>query len=806
MFLIILNFEKVQTRTQTMSLDNGATAHESEPWFKATMTRDDAEQYLRAQSSTKAFVVRNSSHPGALTLSCRLKSGEVTHTHISRVDGGWWMPKRGREILAPSVRQLLLQCGILPASPLSLQRRVGSTLFSADEPQRPAQVEIVSPRVAPSALRRAESAPAPMSAESAFSASLKLAFAWGLAQLACFYTDAAEESNLAPLAYLIRTSTTNGDSLVLAVRDGITNELARILVRRVSDNLWQAGIDSPIEGTFANFIRKVLPHNSVPHYDPTRAQQQRVQSTHRAHATAGASLEQRVQNHAQQRSSARFASNNHMLLVQDGGGSLGGGGDRASIRAVSSPGVSESAHSSFAGDSVPGDVRQSKSRTYGSISAALQAARVNDDHHLSDGTVWTGVARAEALAALDAKHDDVDGVSLAGEVWYFFDMDTFGANAILAGLEVGSFLVRLNSSSTQFVVSFVRQVETKPAHILLQVDRAHRTVTTQNARTYASVRHLVSEIDVFRTPVSRLAYAREFVDCTIVLTKQPLGVGAGGVVLRGRLDGAFDVAVKRLRQSAEEIGDSERLAEAEAMLRVPPHPNVNRLYGLVLKPLSIVIEFCDRGSLDQLLGIENVGYARGEMIVLSTSDVWRLALDIARGVAHLHQARVVHRDLATRNILISSPFIPKVCDFGMSRLLDEDETAGTTEELRGPIKWQAPEQLRGRTRRVFSFKSDVFSFAVLLTEIVNRRLPWHDCDNRSAAIEVVSGARTVVDSHCTPALRTIIQRCWATAPDDRPTMADVCAMLDRPMPVVYDEVEVEQAPVVSRIYDDIGDL
>jgi serine/threonine protein kinase len=397
-------------------------------------------------------------------------------------------------------------------------------------------------------------------------------------------------------------------------------------------------------------------------------------------------------------------------------------------------------------------------------------------------------------------------VSLVGELWYFFDLDMFDANAILAGLELGSFLVRLNSSASQFVVSFVRQVGEKPAHVLLVVDRARRTVTTHNARVYATVRQLVADIDVFQQPVSRLAYAREFVDCTIALRAQPLGVGAGGVVLRGRLDGAIDVAVKRLRQTAEPTNDSERLAEAEAMFKVPPHLNVNRLYGLVLKPLSMVIELCDCGSLDQLLGIDRVG---GETRALSTSEVWRLALGIARGVAHLHQARVVHRDLATRNILISStpaPLTPKVCDFGMSRLLGEDEVAGVTEELRGPIKWQAPEQLRGRGgQRVYSFKSDVFSFAVLLTEIVNCRLPWHDFNNRAAAMEVVRGARTDVDSHCTPALRTVIHRCWVAPPDDRPTMADVCAMLDRPMPVVYEDV-IDSAPVLVQFYDDIGDV
>jgi serine/threonine protein kinase len=221
----------------------------------------------------------------------------------------------------------------------------------------------------------------------------------------------------------------------------------------------------------------------------------------------------------------------------------------------------------------------------------------------------------------------------------------------------------------------------------------------------------------------------------------------------------------------------------------------------VLKPRALVIEYCDRGSLDKLLRIDNGASEQ----TLSTSEVWQLALGIARGVAHLHEARIVHRDLATRNILVSTPLIPKVCDFGMSRLLGEDETAGTTEELRGPIKWQAPEQLRG-ARRAYSYKSDVFSFAVLLTEIVNGRLPWHDYDNRSAAIEVVSGARTVIDSRCAPALRSIIQQCWATVPDKRPTMAEVCALLDQPMPVVYDEVDVAPAAAVVSLYDDIGDV
>lgn len=103
-----------QREREKMSHDNkdktaDAAAHETEPWFMGSMTREDAEPYLNTHMTVTSFVVRNSSHPGALLcLSQRLKSGEFAHTHISRVQAGWSMPSRGREVEARSVRQLLV--------------------------------------------------------------------------------------------------------------------------------------------------------------------------------------------------------------------------------------------------------------------------------------------------------------------------------------------------------------------------------------------------------------------------------------------------------------------------------------------------------------------------------------------------------------------------------------------------------------------------------------------------------------------------------------------------------------------------
>jgi serine/threonine protein kinase len=209
------------------------------------------------------------------------------------------------------------------------------------------------------------------------------------------------------------------------------------------------------------------------------------------------------------------------------------------------------------------------------------------------------------------------------------------------------------------------------------------------------------------------------------------------------------------------------------MLKIAPHANAACLFGLVLAPPALVLEFCDGGSLDQALGLEDPAHRR----VFGDAECRHVALGVARGMAHLHAARIVHRDLASRNVLLRlSPLTAKVSDFGMSRIVDDDGS-GQTMTLTGPIKWQAPEQFRG-TPRQYSLKSDVFSFAVLLTELVGNCLPWPDVTNTVAAVAVHRGERTPVPERMTALLRAVVGKCWAQAADARPSMADVVAMLN----------------------------
>jgi serine/threonine protein kinase len=606
----------------------------------------------------------------------------------------------------------------------------------------------------------------------------QLAERWGLAQLPCFYTSPAHDELLtsAPVSYLIRTSTTSTDSLVLVVRDA-TGVLRRMLIKQLGPNSWQSGTNAPSPVPFAEFLRSLLPPLALPLNDPAR-----VAAAAAAAAPAGqaaATLEKRAES---------FRSSRRALTTTDS-------------TAPASPTPTQHQHPLLAQQQAAaprrGRFNGSESNVYLSVSAALMFAKENADA-VRDGTVWVGVARKEALAQVDAKHNDIDGASLASETYYFYDLDTFGANALLASMPPGSFLVRLNSTMTQFVLSLAR-AGGQVGHVLLVHDAARRTIQAPGGLAYASVRELVQKTPALTAPLVRAAVDCEFVDCPIELRARPLGMGVGGEVLRGRLllggaGAALDVAVKRLVVSSGDGGASD---EAEAMLKVPPHPHVARLFGLVLKPLSLVVEFCDGGSLDQLLGIETD--APGT--VLPMPDCVQLALGIARGVAHLHEARIVHRDLASRNILIARPLVPKVSDFGMSRVLRADELEVSEKASRGPIKWQAPEQLRGATR-VHSYKTDVFSFAVLLTELVNNALPWSAVSNKEAAVLVaVHAKRTPIGPRATPHLRAVIQQCWTQSAAERPTMARVVELLANPTGHYDTSLNLEQSH--TSHYDDV---
>ncbi|KAF7852320.1 hypothetical protein BT93_L4613 [Corymbia citriodora subsp. variegata] len=191
-----------------------------------------------------------------------------------------------------------------------------------------------------------------------------------------------------------------------------------------------------------------------------------------------------------------------------------------------------------------------------------------------------------------------------------------------------------------------------------------------------------------------------------------LGEGGFGPVYRGTLPCGRKIAAKRLSQSSKQ-GVQEFKNEVELVAKLL-HRNLVRLLGFAMEreETILVYEHVPNGSLDQLL------FDPQQSIQLDWSARRKIMLGVARGLLYLHEdsrLRIIHRDLKASNILLDENLNPKISDFGMARIFGAEQTQGRTNRIVGTYGYMSPEYaMYGQ----FSIKSDVFSFGVLMLEII----------------------------------------------------------------------------------------
>uniref|UniRef100_A0A8C1BAI2 non-specific protein-tyrosine kinase n=1 Tax=Cyprinus carpio carpio TaxID=630221 RepID=A0A8C1BAI2_CYPCA len=240
-----------------------------------------------------------------------------------------------------------------------------------------------------------------------------------------------------------------------------------------------------------------------------------------------------------------------------------------------------------------------------------------------------------------------------------------------------------------------------------------------------------------------------------------------------------NVAVKTCKDCSADV--KEKFMSEALIMKKLDHPHIVRLIGIIEEdPVWIVMELYQFGEL----GI----YLMENKHKLSTVTMILYCLQISKALAYLEGVNMVHRDIAVRNVLVAKPDCVKLGDFGLSRYIEEEEYYKASVS-RLPIKWMAPESINFRR---FTSASDVWMFAVCMWEIMSGgQQPFFWLENKDVINQLEQGVRLPKPEQCPPTLYSLMTRCWAYSPRERPSFAElVCKLSD--VHNMEKEVEVEE--------------
>ena len=261
------------------------------------------------------------------------------------------------------------------------------------------------------------------------------------------------------------------------------------------------------------------------------------------------------------------------------------------------------------------------------------------------------------------------------------------------------------------------------------------------------------------------------------LTEEQIGLSRG----YANISSPILVAIKTLKKDPTEENKKAFEKEIKFMSRLN-HKNVIRLLGICTKGTPfIMMEYMENGDLNQFLK-KHTFAPRYEMEENNRSVNEKIlvyiSLQIAGGMQYLSGHKFIHRDLATRNILVGDDFAVKVADFGMSQNLYSSYYFRVKGQQILPIRWIPFESFKGK----FSVKSDVWSFGVTMWEIftVCKKRPyqgWTDKEVLKDANNKEKRRLLEQTEHCSDEVYAIMTSCWKYNPDDRNNFNDLYSQL-----------------------------
>jgi serine/threonine protein kinase len=257
--------------------------------------------------------------------------------------------------------------------------------------------------------------------------------------------------------------------------------------------------------------------------------------------------------------------------------------------------------------------------------------------------------------------------------------------------------------------------------------------------------------------------------------EEMIGEGGSAKVFRGRYRN-MQVAIKQMKTSLHQNDFLTEFNREIQTLSKLSHPNLVTFVGACVgEQHCIVTEFCAGGTLFALLHEQRT-------LKISWKQRTKFASDIAKGMQYLHSYNLLHRDLKSLNILLSDALngnnepVAKISDFGVSRVVNDGVMTGSI----GTCHWMAPEVIRGES---YGLPSDVFSFGIVMYELLSRETPYKGLDPKSITYQVVNLRKrpdvNLIASTCPAGLKTLMIRCWNENPELRPNFGEIVKELNK---------------------------
>nr|XP_043908218.1 protein tyrosine kinase 2aa isoform X5 [Solea senegalensis] len=342
----------------------------------------------------------------------------------------------------------------------------------------------------------------------------------------------------------------------------------------------------------------------------------------------------------------------------------------------------------------------------------------------------------------------------------------------LVSMETHSFIVRVQKEGERALPSIPKLSNNEKK--LEAVRSGVRAISVSETDDYAEI---VDEEDTYTMPSTR--------DYEIQRDRIELGrcIGEGqfGDVHQGVYNSpdkpALPVAIKTCKNCTSDSVREKFLQEALTM-RQFDHPHIVKLIGVITEnPVWIIMELCTLGELRSFLQVRKYNLDLATLILF--------AYQLSTALAYLESKRFVHRDIAARNVLVSSVDCVMLGDFGLSRYM-EDSSYYKASKGKLPIKWMAPESINFRR---FTSASDVWMFGVCMWEILMYGIkPFQGVKNNDVIGRIENGERLAMPPQCPPTLYSLMTKCWSYDPSKRPRFTELKTQLS----TILEEEKLQQ--------------